>query len=916
MPTNTEAVTPLEIRAAKMRRKLYASDYACLPAFLAELAGAVCAEEAGVFSVVDGRVSLRRSSRIASKFDFLRCVDEANCVDCSAEEAELKKEIEWVVTRDVGSDGVEIINSDCRFVPDSETHGTIFLRRIWPSTEWLQHAEEKLWIYILSPKLLLQSRGSRSDEEGQQFGGLASAFIRWKNEHFSRLESVLSGKWDDPNLVLQEFEGYVIRPVTPKFLKKVFSSFDPKVETTSDSDVQNLSDVRTYRWCQHLERILKHCLKPACCGCMLSAGEFGGESNFECPQTEKNDSVLKILTDLEKWRTGFWRTRQDASMAEDRASRLGECIRGLKQASLALHWALDDVDESRFIDFPNGHFGRGGGRHLIRYFCSLAISMSLEKFEAKWRDPKTHLMELEFPAQLASLASTLLGNGPWAPNAITNLLELVGNFGHRVLGIPERIDLIRHLTQTLRGETALHTLKSRYRDHFFHTLEVCFLGFLILTSRTSKNGEIDFVDQLLETCKEYRRKLNPKTADNCSEEEKAAFENRYPEGLPTLPETRREFLAQWWTAALIHDTAYGIDIFDGTLKLMDFFKSRKEVKDFIEKARKTVKDMAPDLATIAPELGDGASLGKGDHGVIAASSLVNVARAIGPRTAARFQPAIRAIAFHNTRVPSVDAGVDPVAALLILCDTVQEWGRSSLGFDKSAAVLLSRMMEASSVPEEQQFGPVKRYGVSIEPADKNVEGDKSPEFYRWSDDNELRIELDYGTRSLEECAAKFTWADMTYNLQRVNFIPWGIRLFVQVSIPFRDENLEYGNETALKTQLDYFGEFVGQQQVRFIENWFRTAYENDPENAVRSWLGVRSSTTGEWNELGRQQAEEKREVARECVTFNLPKMSELFCEEKPLMGGHAGNFHDAIRAWSVYAREQLLDAPPATRPPV
>jgi hypothetical protein len=305
--------------------------------------------------------------------------------------------------------------------------------------------------------------------------------------------------------------------------------------------------------------------------------------------------------------------------------------------------------------------------------------------------------------------------------------------------------------------------------------------------------------------------------------------------------------------------------------------------------------------------------------VLAASSLSRILHAIGPKTASRFEPAVRAIAFHNTRFPAVDAGVDPVAALLILCDTVQEWGRSSLGFDKSPAVLLSRMMEASKVPEEDQFGPVQRYGVNVGPYPRSLKPGCQPDSYRWVKSNQLLIELDYGRQSLKDCAAKFTWADMTYNLQRVDFSPWDAKIEVQVSVPIPtaedDSNIQV-HLSKIKTQLEYFGEFVDDQQVRFIENWFRTAYENDPNNAVRSWIGIRNESDATWTELKRGElTPDNYRRAREVVTFNLQELGRLYLAETPLMGGHVGHFLGAIKAWSVYSREQE-DAPPAPRPPI
>ena len=88
------------------------------------------------------------------------------------------------------------------------------------------------------------------------------------------------------------------------------------------------------------------------------------------------------------------------------------------------------------------------------------------------------------------------------------------------------------------------------------------------------------------------------------------------------------------------------------------FGNRKVVCTFADEARTAVKNMASDLDSIAPELKGDPSIRKGDHGVIAAASLAKILEAIGPKTANTFIPAVRAIAFHNSRYPRSNEGVE------------------------------------------------------------------------------------------------------------------------------------------------------------------------------------------------------------------------------------------------------------------
>ncbi len=840
--------------AREIRHRLYSDEFRCLSSFLFNLAEQCCADEAGVVSVSGNRLIKRRSAGLKAAFN----------------------EIEFVLRSEL----VENIQplrrpqySRCVWI--QSLNENLILRRIWPAEAWQKAPREAFWLYVHNPKAVVSPKHSADDELVVHFGGLASAFIRWKNEVFALHDELLARPFVDTDKVLKEFRRLIVRPVLPVHFQAILSRFTP--------DPKKLSP---FAWASEIEKIRYQCVKPSTCRCFCSTMPDGKQS-FPCPQTEEIDRVLNIMGRLEYWRTDFWKQTGN-DVKEKRHGLLKEGVQGLEDAAVALHW--QDVERKSPIDFSEGANAPAGERALLRHFCAHAISKALQTDGGKtWNHPDTHPSKLEFPAKLASLASTLLGDGHWTPDAIENLLQTVALFGHCVLNIPERVDLVRHLKQTLRGETALHTLKSRYRDHFFHTLEVCFIGFALLTSRPDSASEQTFADRLLNECREYWKGL--KDTDK----------------LPPLPQDANELLAQWWTAALVHDTAYGIDIFSGTLELLEFFTNREEVKTFLGKARGTVGDMAEKLTGIAPEL-QGAPIKQGDHGVLAAASLTEVLKNIGPTTGNRFLPAVRAIAFHNTRHPQVDAGVDPVAALLILCDTVQEWGRSSLGFDRSPSVLLSRMMEASLTPQEEQFGPVKRYGLSLQ-----ASGDANLGDYHWKDAGRLLIELDYGDESLKGCKAKFTWADMTYNLQRVDFRAWGVDLRVQVSVPFPKPqegiaSIEPMRKT--KSQFDHFGSFIEEQEVRFIERWFTTACERNPDRAVCHRVARRDAEKNIWEDSPHDSLD-----ARELITFNLVELGKEFKAEAPMMGGRVGDFFKAISKWSVFVREQA-DEPPAQRPPV
>jgi hypothetical protein len=846
--------------AASLRHRLYSNGFRCLSSFLYALAKDTGAHEAGVVSVSNRGTFLRRNAGPDPDFDRIKNELDAALGDEMSERKPTKYSRSiWILS----------------------LNESLVLQRIWPDPSWQRSPRESHWLYIRNPKLFVAPKQAATKELTVHLGALASAFIRWKNEIFTRHDELLQNSTNEPQHVTEDFRGVIVRPVLPVHFHYILSHFNP-----GRGENESLVDF-SRRWMGGIKKLFSFCVRGRECRCI--GNELCG-NGFECPQTPELDHILMILAGLELWRTEFWTVANAAQFGTSLGHLEPSAIVGLVDAGIAL--ASQDAELKLPTAFsegatpPSEEHPTGGERVLCRHFCASAIRACVVKAAngQRWKEPDAQPSEFTLAAKLASLASTLLGNGRWTPEAIENILETVALYGHRVLDIPERVDLVRHLKQTLRGESALHTLKSRYRDHFFHTLEVCFLGFALLKSRPNPESPQTFGGWLLEKCAEYRKDK---------------------EDAPPLPKDEDDLMAQWWLAALVHDTAYGIDIYSGTLELLEFFTNRSEIRAFIDAAKKAVGETAKGVEEVAAELAGDSSIGKkGDHGVIAASSLVSILKKIGPSTTERFRPAVRAIAFHNTRFPKVDAGLDPVAALLILCDTVQEWGRSSLGFDRSPAVLLSRMMEASLTPHEEQFGPVKRYGLSLSPTDG------TPGDYHWKEKAKFTIELDYGPEALKDCKAKFAWADITYNLQRVDFAAWDVDVKLQVSVPFPKKSGEDQPPKNIRSQFEHFGAFVEEQQVRFVERWFATAAKGRDDLAVSHSIQKRDIFSKTWT-----KAEAPDPEARELITFNLVKLGEAFKDEKPMMGGTVGDFSKAIEKWSGFIREQA-DAAPAQRPPV
>jgi hypothetical protein len=175
------------------------------------------------------------------------------------------------------------------------------------------------------------------------------------------------------------------------------------------------------------------------------------------------------------------------------------------------------------------------------------------------------LSDVEFCRGMHGIAVTahyLLAGYPSAPDPdiIHRLMQLVSRYGHIELGIPARVDLRAHLLQAARGEPALLALKHSYRDHFFHVLEVCFLGHMLLETRIDSH-----------------RHLWNLVADQMA-----------------LGSNKTLVLRLWYIAALLHDVGYAMDVLESSCKHLKFFKHSKSLQALVSQFERAINYLAKD----------------------------------------------------------------------------------------------------------------------------------------------------------------------------------------------------------------------------------------------------------------------------------------------------------------------------------
>lgn len=358
---------------------------------------------------------------------------------------------------------------------------------------------------------------------------------------------------------------------------------------------------------------------------------------------------------------------------------------------------------------------------------------------------------------------------------ISSLRWAVSIFGHELLNIEPRFDLSSHLLFAARGEPVLHSLKPYYRDHFFHAIEVCFLGHFLLECKISE--EKGFLWQ----------KVMQLT------------------GLAS----KNEVLKIWYLAALLHDIGYAIEIFNGTEKVFRFFEFSDKIKDF-------VKDMGIMLKKLSDSLDNTFGYTKEDnpgkdHGILAAEHLKELKNKIrdSKEDLDKYDFAFKAIAYHNHRKMNVSFKKDPFAFLLILCDTIQEWNRPHLNYSNAPEILLSKLLPKSGDGLNQNYtGPLEQVKLNI---GKSRDGERVFEF---DDPDILKFQLHYSNEINTNSGVFNLWIDSTCNLQRLcmDELPFGIE--IQFITP------KYYDSGKMQFQMHRLREAAVETHMTFLHDWF------------------------------------------------------------------------------------------------
>lgn len=331
------------------------------------------------------------------------------------------------------------------------------------------------------------------------------------------------------------------------------------------------------------------------------------------------------------------------------------------------------------------------------------------------------------------------------------LITMLSWYAHEVVGVPLDLPVDRLLRKAFQAESALFALRPFYRDHLYHAIDVCMLGDLLLSN------DIDGG---------YR--------------------------VSSLPGDAR---VQWYIAGLLHDIGYVVEVAGGGILALESLHSNQvlELRNRLDSAHRDAMQEFCESAYEKVDLRRNPCVLNGiDHGVASAASILEHLGDAG----SKFRPAIDAVIAHNLHPEyPIDQTSHPLSALLVLCDELQEWGRSTV-----QAALHARHVAATRNLGEYpltKLRPLQHLGIR-------------------GKDGTTRFSLQYRPPGEHQADVAYLWLSKCANLQRVRWDvdvgPWQIEL----NTPQREEYRE-----------------LKLHEMRLMET---CAWEFDELRPLRTWL--------------------------------------------------------------------------------
>ena len=319
---------------------------------------------------------------------------------------------------------------------------------------------------------------------------------------------------------------------------------------------------------------------------------------------------------------------------------------------------------------------------------------------------------------------------------IMALSYLIGMYSIEILEVDSFFKIEDHLNKFVDAQTLLFSTKSNYRDHFFHMVDICFLGLFLLNAQI--NGE-SYVDLL-------------------ARESKTSV---------------KELKKNWFVGALFHDIGYIFALFNSILKEVEFITSpdidriRNNLAASLQKETQVFYESFYNKILKKNGINDQFAHSELDHGVISSAHVINIVKN-GKNSAANIKnylPAITAILRHNlSGIKEQSIKEEPLGTVLTLLDELQEWGRPR--YDSHS--IKSKMAGSFQFNDSISF----ETGFLIDCIFLKVENDFNPYTGKGtiSYKNNWDFTLDYSHINDQQFNIIFPWFQKSCKFQRLNLM--------------------------------------------------------------------------------------------------------------------------------------------------
>ena len=385
---------------------------------------------------------------------------------------------------------------------------------------------------------------------------------------------------------------------------------------------------------------------------------------------------------------------------------------------------------------------------------------------------------LLFLERLTTVVRYALGCCEPDATVLRALLWLVSEFGHQALGVDRRVDLEKHLGLAAMEQPALYSLKAFYRDHLTHVIEVCLSGWLVMESRLS-GGETVL--------------------------------SRVGAAIRGLSDD--EVLRQWFAASLLHDVGYVVDVGKGWTDLLHRFDDRV-CEDLRRRVDAEIGKLTAEVVS-STEWGFDDDQQPGlDHGAVSAVHVREMLKEIGSTSlAAEYGHALKAIARHNHPDLEIKFADEPLSAVLVICDELQEWDRPWLDLDRAGLAISVAVSFGTS-----QYSNWHQPLVSVKANIRSAWDEETTCLLFETDNNVLDFRLQYGPDAHRNDSLFNIWLGRSSSLQRLEIDDAGFDIRYRLingnelpeSLTRRD-----GRETAM----DRLWRLVRDERVWSLQGW-------------------------------------------------------------------------------------------------